>query len=147
MPSISINNDTTAGKHSFVYQRVQLTGAATGTQTLAGEYGATSTSISTGVNIGAASTGAITHIEVEFIVSRSRIFQSGVYSYIVKGTGHAISAEATQGESSTFSGTTLSTFTGGYGNGAANLTSIRVTSPIRAGAADSGIIRIYKRKK
>jgi hypothetical protein len=147
MPDIRINNDTTAGKHSFVYQRVQLTGATTGTQTLAGEYGATSTSILTGVNIGTASTGAITHVEVEFIVSRSRIFQSGVYSYIVKGTGHAISAEGTQGESSTFSGTTVSTFTGGYGNGNANLTSVRVFSPIRAGAADSGIIRIYKRKK
>ena len=37
--------------------------------------------------------------------------------------------------------------TGGYGNGGANLTSIRITSAIRYGCTDSGVVRIYKRRK
>lgn len=145
-PSIQLNSDSGSGKHSYVYHRAQLTGSVTSTVTSAGEYGAVGTSIFTGVNLGSVSNAYFTQLELEFIISRGRLSITGIFPYMVKGYGNAVSVEGQNTASTTYSGTTTGTFTGGY-TGSTTLTSVKITSPIRAGAEDSGIVRIYRRAK
>lgn len=146
-PYVRLDADSTAGRHSFVYQRVTLTAATTGTESIAGEYGATSTYIDTGVELGTVSTGTLTQSQIEFIISRGRQNRAGYYTYLVRGDGAAAAGEYIQTDATTYSGTCMSRFSGSYASTNSTLTQIYFYHSINFGSIDANKIAVYKRRK
>jgi hypothetical protein len=112
------------------------------------------TNISTGLGIDASTsrTGNVTEIQLEFILSRSRIFVnvSDVprYTWLLRGEGHAhywpaqIIAPSDYGN-----GMAFSKFTGIFYDGQLTVTSLTLIHGMTAGSEDFNKIRVYKRKK
>jgi hypothetical protein len=112
------------------------------------------TNILTGLGIDGSTsrTGDVTEIQLEFILSRSRIFVNALnlprYTWLLRGEGHAhywpaqIIAPSDYGN-----GMAFSKFTGIFYDGQVTVTSLTLNHGLTAGSEDFNKIRVYKRKK
>jgi hypothetical protein len=112
------------------------------------------TNISTGLGIDGSTsrTGNVTEIQLEFILSRSRIFVnvSDVprYTWLLRGEGHAHYWPAQIATPSDYgNGMAFSKFTGIFYDGQVTVTSLTLIHGMTAGSEDFNKIRVYKRKK
>lgn len=157
--SIQLNEDTTAGKHSFIYNISRLTGAsATATSDVAvGEYGATATAIETGLDLNGqpVTQGSLHFLQAEFVLHRSLVGmtptvagQNDVYAYMIRGEGSVAAVEVAENNATTFSLSKISRFTGAFGNtDSENITSVKLLNLPDDGAVDTLKVKIYKRAR
>lgn len=149
-PLFRFNEDTTAGKYSYVRSFTRISNTSNGaTNTLTANSGGDGTSINTGLDLTTATgQGNITVLQMEVVVTRSIDSVQGYYGYHLRGEGSIIAAESTQTIGSTYSLSAISQFTGSFGGTtAANLTSFDIYNLPGAGTSDSAKIRIYKRAR
>jgi hypothetical protein len=143
--------NTEAGRHHYVYNRVQTTGADAAAAQSSAQYGNTATSIvcGTGMNAVASGTGT-TMMRLDFTVSVAE-FSSGTYDMVtVEGIGSVNYIGTTANYSTTFSGTAVSHFSGGIDGITAPNTEIPnvvINSFLAAGATDHIYVKVYRRKK
>lgn len=143
--------NTEAGRHHWVYNRVQTTGADAAAAQLSAQYGNTATSIvcGTGMNAVASGTGT-TMMRLDFTVSAAE-FSSDTYDMVtVEGIGSVNYIGTTTAYNTTFSGTAVSHFSGGIDGITAPNTDIPdvvINSFLAAGATDHIYVKIYRRKK
>lgn len=160
--AIQVNADSTAGRHSFVRNTTTLDSSDSATSTQTGQRGTTATQIETGLVLSGGQS-AVTMLHSEFTITRSQVSLGAEiggnvadgYVYIVKGEGSVVGGESgtTTNYASDFSLSKISSFTGAFGNGPQNLTSIRLSGFPDAGSTSIGTpaddlkIRVYKRER
>jgi hypothetical protein len=109
-------------------------------------------SILTGLGIDGSTSrnGNVTEIQLEFILSRSRIFINVLdiprYTWLLRGEGHAHYWPATI-TNDYGNGMAFSKFTGIFYDGQVTVTSVTINHFITAGSEDFNKVRVYKRKK
>jgi hypothetical protein len=156
--NIQLNGDTDAGQHSYIYNISKLTGASpTGTtDTAVGEYGATGTTIETGLDLSGSivTQGSLHFLQSEFTISRSitsvysAIGEQNVFAFMVRGEGSVMAGEVGESNSTTYSLSKISRFTGGYGNElTGNLSSVVLGNFPDSGTARNVKVRIYRRAR
>lgn len=156
--NIQINGDTDAGQHSYIYNISKLTGssATATTDTAVGEYGATGTTIETGLDLSGSivTQGSLHFLQAEFTISRSitsvysALGEQNVFAFMVRGEGSVMAGEVGETNSTTYSLSKISRFTGGYGNEVTgNLTSVVLGNFPDSGTTRTVKVRIYRRAR
>jgi len=156
--NIQLNGDTDAGQHSYIYNISKLTGssATATTDTAVGEYGATGTTIETGLDLSGSivTQGSLHFLQAEFTISRSitsvysALGEVNVFAFMVRGEGSVMAGEVGENEATTYSLSKISRFTGGYGNEVTgNLTSVILGNFPDSGTARTVKVRIYRRAR